>query len=410
MFLLIMNQSIDIHTYTYSKYGPKNREYCIFLLYYLVIYTFINVDIEYFPESWSEGYVIPLLKKGSINNENNYRGITLLCTLGQLFTRVLNNRLMDWADKYSVYIEAQAGFRPNMGTVDNVFVLQGIITRVLNQGKQLYCAFIDFTKAFDYVVRDTLWVKLIKLGIRGKPLNTIKSMYNTVKSRVKYNNELSGSYSCTLGVRQGESLSPFLFAMFLNDIENIFIEKGLPGINIDMFKLCLILYADDIVIFANDRSELQSSLDVLLEYCQRWKLKVNIEKTKIMVFRKGGRLSQNLRFLCDGTEIEIVSKFNYLGIVFSSGGSFSEAQHTLSSQALKAIFKMNRYLHKFTSLSVAHRLDLFEKLISPALNYASEVWGFIQGNAIERIHLQFFKKILGVKRTTQNDFIYGEPM
>ena len=73
-------------------------------------------------------------------------------------------------------------------------------------------------------------------------------MYNTVKSRVKYNNELSGSYSCTLGVRQGESLSPFLFAMFLNDIENIFIEKGLPGINIDMFKLCLILYADDIVI------------------------------------------------------------------------------------------------------------------------------------------------------------------
>ena len=107
MFLLIMNQSIDIHTYTYSKYGPKNREYCIFLLYYLVIYTFIIVDIEYFPESWSEGYVIPLLKKGSINNENNYRGITLLCTLGQLFTRVLNNRLMDWADKYSVYIEAQ---------------------------------------------------------------------------------------------------------------------------------------------------------------------------------------------------------------------------------------------------------------------------------------------------------------
>ena len=79
-------------------------------------------DIEYFPESWSEGYVIPLHKKGSMNNENNYRGITRLSTLGKLFTRVLNTRLMDWADKYSVYIEAQAGFRPNMGTVDNVFL------------------------------------------------------------------------------------------------------------------------------------------------------------------------------------------------------------------------------------------------------------------------------------------------
>ena len=138
---------------------------------------------------------------------------------------------MVWADKYSVYIEAQTGVRPNMGTVDNVFVLQGIITHVLNQGKQLYCAFIDFTKAFGYVVRDNLWVKLIKLGIRGKLLNTIMSMYNAVKSRVKYNNELSGSYSCTLGVRQGESLSPFLFAMFLNYIENIFNGKRLPGKN-----------------------------------------------------------------------------------------------------------------------------------------------------------------------------------
>jgi len=113
-----------------------------------------------------------------------------------------------------------------------------------------------------------------------------------------------------------------------------------------------------------------------------------------MVFRKGGRLSQNLRFLYDGTDIEIVSKFNYLGIVFSSGDSFSEARHTLSGQALKAIFKMNKYLHKFTSLSVSPGLDLFEKLISPVLNYASEVWGFIQVNAIERIHLQFCKKIL----------------
>ena len=72
-------------------------------------------------------------------------------------------------------------------------------------------------------------------------------------------------------------------------LKTFFIEKGLPGIDID------ILYADDIVIFANDSSELQSSLDVLLEYCQRWKLKVKLEKTNIMVFRKGGRLSQNLR-------------------------------------------------------------------------------------------------------------------
>ena len=75
-------------------------------------------DIAYFPEVWSEGYVIPVHKKGSINDENIYRGITLLSILGKLFTRILNNRLTKQAEHYAVYIEAQAGFRSNMSTVD----------------------------------------------------------------------------------------------------------------------------------------------------------------------------------------------------------------------------------------------------------------------------------------------------
>ena len=85
--------------------------------------------------------------------------------------------------------------------------------------------------------------------------------------------------------------------------------------------------------------------------------------------------------------------------------SFSEAQSALSGQALKAIFQMNTYLHKFTSLSVQHRLDLFEKLITPILNYGSQVWVFA---CIERVHLQFCKRLLGVKKCTQNDFVYGD--
>jgi len=81
-----------------------------------------NFDIDYFPECWSEGFIIPLHKKGSLNDVNNYRGITLLSCLGTLFTRILNTRLCNWAESYNVYIEAQAGFRSKMGTADNIFV------------------------------------------------------------------------------------------------------------------------------------------------------------------------------------------------------------------------------------------------------------------------------------------------
>ena len=94
------------------------------------------------------------------------------------------------------------------------------MSHMLNNGKQLFCYFIEFTKAFHYVVRDNLWSKLIHLGLRNI-LNIIRSMYTAVKSRVKscYESKsglvLSNSFECSLGVRQGESLSPFLFSMFL---------------------------------------------------------------------------------------------------------------------------------------------------------------------------------------------------
>ena len=260
----------------------------------------------------------------------------MLSTFGKLFTRILNNRLNEWAENYYVYIEAQAGFRRQMGTVDNIFVLHGLIKHFVNKGKRLYVAFIDFTKAFDYVVTENLWLKLTKVGVHGKilnviksmynsvksmvrynnylssefscylcvRLNVIKSMYNSVKSMVRYNNYLSSEFSCYLCVRQGECLSPFLFAIYLNDIETEFVQNNCKGIETDVLKLFLLLYADDIVLFSNDQCDLQKSLDVLHNYCQKWKLKVNVNKTKIMVFSSGGILRRNLSFLYDGKQIK----------------------------------------------------------------------------------------------------------
>ena len=74
----------------------------------------------YFPEKWTEGFILPLHKKGNINQVDNYRGITLLRPLGRLFTHVLNNRLRDWSESYHIYVEAQSGFRKNMGAIDNI--------------------------------------------------------------------------------------------------------------------------------------------------------------------------------------------------------------------------------------------------------------------------------------------------
>jgi len=71
-----------------------------------------------------------------------------------------------------------------------------------------------------------------------------------------------------------------------------------------------------------------------------------------MIFRKGGRLSDNISVKNKDKKLYTVNRFLYLGIVFTAGGSFSHTQSTLAVQALKAIFKFNKYLYKFTAISV----------------------------------------------------------
>ena len=127
--------------------------------------------------------------------------------MSKLFSNIHNIRLDEWAENYHVYIEAQAGFRKGMSTTDNIFILHSSISHCVNEKQKLFAAFIDFKKAFDFVVRDVLWYKLFQMGVRGKVLNIIRSMYNNIKSRVKFDNIIIDEFSSFLGVRQGECLS-----------------------------------------------------------------------------------------------------------------------------------------------------------------------------------------------------------
>ena len=127
-----------------------------------------------------------------------------------------------------------------------------------------------------------------------------------------------------------------------------------------------------------------------------------------MVFRKGDRLPNNLNFLYNHSQIEISNTFIYLGVVYTSGGSNFQTKKSLPGQASNAIFTLDKYLFSFTPLKPSRRLEFFDKLVSPILNYACEVWGFQKATAVEPVHLQFCKNVLGVQRTTQNDFVYRE--
>ena len=142
-------------------------------------------------------------------------------------------------------------------------MLKNLIDLNVKNGKQkLYCAFIDYKKAFDTVWRSALWHKLVKSGITGKLYNVITNMYSNIKSCVSHNGQLSDYFVSVNGVRQGKNLSPFLFALFINDIEEHLTENGCNPIQVtgaDVYtylKLLVIMYADDTVLFANSKEDL----------------------------------------------------------------------------------------------------------------------------------------------------------
>ena len=86
----------------------------------------------------------------------------------------------------------------------------------------------------------------------------------------------------------------------------------------------------------------------------------------------------------------------------------TQAQVKLADQANKACFLLHKRPSKFKNMPVSVIMDLFDKYIGAILNYSCEVWGFHNAQYVEQVHLSFCKRVLGVKKTTQNDFVYGE--
>ena len=149
-----------------------------------VIVKFFNIvlDSGIIPDDWITGIIKPLYKnKGDINDISNYRGITLLSCIGKLFTSVLNTRLYSFLTNQNLLGNEQAGFRPQHSTLDHIFALHILSKFYIDQKKRLFCAFVDYSKAFDFIDRTYLWQKLINTNINGKVLNVIRNLYQKTK-------------------------------------------------------------------------------------------------------------------------------------------------------------------------------------------------------------------------------------
>ena len=364
------------------------------------------LSLEYMPDKWCIGTIVPIFKSGDKGEVNNYRGITLLSIVCKLFTKIMNSRLNHWAEKEGVLTESQFGFRSQRGTTDCLFILHGLIEKLLGKGKKLYAAFIDYEKAFDYLDRGAIWAKLIKSGVSSKCIRIFQSLYEKMKLEVR-NGQQNDIFTSSTGILQGECTSPIFFSFFVNDLEGSLTTDTI-GVEMYDILLKLLMYADDMVIFSESERGLQDALDQLDFYCNKWGIKVNVKKTKIVVFKKGPLGNDIFEWKYKNEVLEVVPFFKYLGLHFSANGSFAHHFKETLKSAKKALYFLKKNLNKNPEILPKMQLDLFDSTVKPILFYGSEVWGFCQADSFERFFLSFLKSVLCVKMSTPNCFIYGE--
>lgn len=380
----------------------KNAPPC-FLNEVLALFNviFIREDI---PDGFLRSIIVPLFKKGDVNVVSNYRGLSLLDTMYKLFTGILLNRINSWIDYHNIINEYQAGFRKGYSTVDNLFNLTSIVNLSFGQKKKTYAFFIDFSSAFDLIPRNALFYKLCRTGLSRKMVRLLQKLYNNTTSQVWDGSTLSDPFTVTQGLKQGCLLSPVLFSLYLNDLHDY-----LPGgINVAGTVVKVLLYADDIVLLSDSPKGLQNMIDALYVYCNQWLLRINLEKSKIMIFRTCTRISHGLYWKFGDNLIDVVNEYKYLGIKLTYNLSFKkhlESKLALSKTAINATWLS--YIHH-PKINFSNKLKIFHTAAKSIMFYGAQVWGYLSFDEVEKLLRYFLKKILYLPKNTPNYMLHIE--
>ena len=266
----------------------------------------------HFPTTWADGIIIPLHKKDDRMNTNNYRGIVISSCVSKVLLRILTKRIdayMTQSGKWSLH---QCGFKKDHRTEDNLFVLNTIHNKyVKDMNKDVYIAFVDFSKFFDKINRDMMLYKLLKYDINGPIYNIIKSVYNRTGYQVQIGEDISPIFYGKNGVKQGCCMSPSLSSIYQNDLHEMFGFQECDPIQLGSIVMNSLSWADDLILMSLSKQGLQKCIRKLEDYCRRWGLEINENKTKCMVMTKKKGPFDPI-YIYD-TPIEYVKNILYLG-------------------------------------------------------------------------------------------------
>lgn len=313
----------------------------------------------------------------------------------------MNIRLSKFIEENKFLVEEQNGFRRERSCMEHIYTLYSVINKRKLSKLSTFACFVDAKKAFDTVNRECLWYKLLTLGINGKMFRAVQSLYDNVRCAVRVNDVTTPFLDVTLGVKQGCRLSPTLFALYVNDLaEEI---KALNcGIEMVGDRLALLLYADDIVLIAPSEQSLQLMLDTVHEWCTKWRLTINKDKTKIIHFRPAAIHCTQFNFRCGDVVLDLTDSYKYLGLWFNKHLDMKFAVNELAKSASRALAALYTKFLYVGGMDYDVFCKLYESLVEPVLLYGAGLWGLREHKKLNTVQNKACRYFLGLGKNAAN--------
>ena len=365
-------------------------------------------DSGKFPAGWNSGKVVLVHKRGLRELLGNYRPLTIINSLSGLYSRILNSRLTTVVEEHCLFREIQNGFRRGRTGSDNTFILDSILWRARISGKKVHLGFVDIQKAYDTVDREILWRKLSGLGFGGAFLATLKSIYDGDSVVCEVNGLKTNPVYLRRGLRQGCSLSPILFALYIAEMGKD-ITMADEGFMVGSVCVNGLLFADDLILIARDAAGLLRLLSLVRKHTEWLKMEMNTERDKSEVISPDGAVGDDWPIQGGNDEVLLslkqVIKYKYLGNV-----TYGSIRQTCLEKQKSCISKAHKY--KGGCIHISHDgPDLVDMVMAtwcnisiPAILHGCEMIPFSEETIleIERTQSQVAKFALGLPSSAAN--------
>jgi hypothetical protein len=259
----------------------------------IYLYMLIIWETETYPGAWASALMQPIYKGGGKDRHSpvSYRGIYLLNTLTKLFEGLIEARLSKFTELHDTLTPSQQGSRITRQTHDAIYALIATIQQHSQHGFASYCCFIDFATAYPSVHRERLGLTLKNYKITGKIWQLLKENSRSVRVRVLHALiDPTDEVEILRGLPEGSRLSPTLFgicvAELILELRAKFPHLVFPEITSidDLNWIGAFLYVDDMVLIARSPAQLQSMIDACQDWAERSRMRINHDKTEIMIF------------------------------------------------------------------------------------------------------------------------------